>query len=123
MDRPNNLPKQLSTFVGRGATLEKVQGLLRDERVVTLTGTGGCGKTRLAVEAGWNALARFDDGVCVAERFETPRPRIGDLDADTSEQRLDLIGAAKIERGAGRKVLQHITIGTSNGFHGRLRIE
>jgi predicted ATPase len=60
---PNNLPARLTSFVGRTAPLEAVQGLLRERRLVTVTGTGGSGKTRLALEACWNALPRFADGV------------------------------------------------------------
>jgi predicted ATPase len=48
--RPPELPARLTTFVGRAAELAEVERLVRDRRLVTLTGVGGCGKTRLAVE-------------------------------------------------------------------------
>src|SRR5262249_13507742 len=47
----NNLPVQLTTFVGRVDEVAAVTRLLREERLVTLTGAGGCGKTRLALQA------------------------------------------------------------------------
>ncbi|MGH9037698.1 MAG: adenylate/guanylate cyclase domain-containing protein, partial [Acidimicrobiia bacterium] len=45
---PNNLPLQLTSFVGRERELGEVRGLLEGRRLLTLTGAGGCGKTRLA---------------------------------------------------------------------------
>ena len=59
---PNNLPVQLSSFIGRERELAEVKRLLADHRLVTLTGAGGCGKTRLAVQAGSETLDRFSDG-------------------------------------------------------------
>ena len=61
--RPNNLPQRLSTFVGREEEVAEVRRLLRDHRLVTLTGPGGTGKTRLALRAAQEALADFSDGV------------------------------------------------------------
>jgi predicted ATPase/DNA-binding XRE family transcriptional regulator len=49
--RRHNLPVQLSTFVGREQELGEVQALVRRHRLATLTGAGGCGKTRLALRA------------------------------------------------------------------------
>jgi predicted ATPase/DNA-binding CsgD family transcriptional regulator len=59
---PNNLPLQLSSFVGRAAELGEVARLLSDHRLLTLTGAGGCGKTRLAVRAASETLERYPDG-------------------------------------------------------------
>lgn len=47
----SRLPSPLSSFVGRGDDLDKIRGLLGEARLLTLTGPGGCGKSRLAVEA------------------------------------------------------------------------
>jgi len=49
---PTNLPLELSSFVGREKDLAEVKRLLADTRLLTLTGSGGCGKTRLALAAG-----------------------------------------------------------------------
>lgn len=54
----NNLPVQLTSFVGRESEMGTVRGLLDEHRLVTLIGAGGCGKTRLALQV---AAARLDD--------------------------------------------------------------
>ncbi len=62
---PNNLPMQASPLVGREAELAALRGQLRSPtiRLVTLTGPGGIGKTRLAVQAAADEADRFHDGV------------------------------------------------------------
>ncbi|HVE91990.1 MAG TPA: tetratricopeptide repeat protein [Actinomycetota bacterium] len=62
-----NLPARLSSFIGREAELEKVREMLAGSRLVTLTGVGGCGKTRLALEAAASLSAEFADGVWLVE--------------------------------------------------------
>ena len=57
------LPSQLTTFIGRWAEREAVQDLLTRHRLVTLTGPGGTGKTRLAVEVARAAKVMFEGGV------------------------------------------------------------
>jgi len=59
----HNLPVQLTSFVGRGAQMTALEKLLVDNRLVTLTGAGGAGKTRLAVEIAARIAAEFGDGV------------------------------------------------------------
>src|SRR5438309_8874552 len=54
--RKNNLPLQLTTFLGRKAELEELKALLARGRLITLLGTGGIGKTRLAIELATEAL-------------------------------------------------------------------
>ncbi|HEV2238806.1 MAG TPA: AAA family ATPase, partial [Ktedonobacterales bacterium] len=63
----HNLPIQLTSFIGREREVAEVTQLLATARLVTLTGSGGCGKTRLALRAGADALDRFDDGVWLVE--------------------------------------------------------
>ncbi|MEV0400539.1 BTAD domain-containing putative transcriptional regulator [Actinoallomurus sp. NPDC050550] len=59
----SNLPAQLTSFVGRDRELDRVGELLAGSRLVTLTGHGGAGKTRLAIEAATRAIAATPDGV------------------------------------------------------------
>ena len=65
--RRHNLPAPLTSFLGREQDLAGVEKLLEQARLVTLTGTGGTGKTRLALEAGARAVGRFPDGVWLAD--------------------------------------------------------
>ena len=58
-----NLPSQFTSFVGRGAQLTEVRELLAENRLVTLTGAGGVGKTRLAVQVADQLAGEFADGV------------------------------------------------------------
>ncbi|TCO46608.1 BTAD domain-containing putative transcriptional regulator [Actinocrispum wychmicini] len=62
----NPVPAQLTSFVGRDADLERVAALLTQHRLVTLTGPGGTGKTRLAVE-----VTKAEPDVCLAEFANT----------------------------------------------------
>jgi predicted ATPase len=59
----HNFPVQLTSFVGRGAQMTDLEKLLVDNRLVTLTGAGGAGKTRLGVEIAARIAAEFGDGV------------------------------------------------------------
>jgi predicted ATPase len=59
----HSFPIQLTTFVGRTAQMTDVRNLLADNRLVTLTGAGGAGKTRLAVEIASRIATEFADGV------------------------------------------------------------
>ena len=65
--RLNNLPRQLSSFVGREREIGEVKQLLSATRLLTLTGAGGCGKTRLSIQVGGQALEEFPDGVWLVE--------------------------------------------------------
>ncbi|HJP89724.1 MAG TPA: tetratricopeptide repeat protein [Candidatus Limnocylindrales bacterium] len=61
--RPNNLPTQLTSFVGRERELAEAGSLLAANRLVTMTGPGGTGKTRLSLQVAANAADDFPDGI------------------------------------------------------------
>ena len=63
----SNLPQPLTTLIGRENDLAEIEARLAAHRLVTLTGAGGVGKTRLAIEAGRRLLPRYPDGVWLAE--------------------------------------------------------
>ncbi len=64
---PHNLPEQLTSFIGREKEIGEIKRLLHSARLVTLTGSGGTGKTRLSQEVGEQELANFQHGVWLIE--------------------------------------------------------
>ncbi|MFD0466976.1 BTAD domain-containing putative transcriptional regulator [Nonomuraea thailandensis] len=73
-DRPvTNLPAPVSKLIGRDEALTEVCGLVEEERLVTLTGSGGVGKTRLALEAANRLLDTFADGAWLVALDQGPR--------------------------------------------------
>lgn len=64
MEIQSGLPVGVAAFVGRERERATVADLVTDARVVTLTGSGGCGKTRLALEVAGDVALRFSDGAC-----------------------------------------------------------
>src|SRR5262249_51960676 len=63
----HNLPLQLTSFIGRERQIAEVKQLLATARLVTLTGAGGCGKTRLALQVAADLLATVADGIWLVE--------------------------------------------------------
>ncbi|HEX6257341.1 MAG TPA: AAA family ATPase [Euzebyales bacterium] len=72
-DTGHNLPQQPSTLIGRDDDITAIVGMLRDHRLVTVTGTGGVGKTRIAVHVGALTSDAFPDGVWLIELARTRR--------------------------------------------------
>ena len=67
LEAPTNLPHETSSFVGRADDLDRLQPLIGEHRLVSLIGTGGTGKTRLAIEAAARLRDRYRDGVWLVE--------------------------------------------------------
>ena len=65
--RLHNLPVQLTTFIGREQEIAEVKHRLVTNRLLTLTGAGGCGKTRLALQVAAGSLGQYLDGVWLVE--------------------------------------------------------
>lgn len=63
----HNLPHQVTSFVGREREFGEVSALVRESRLVSLTGSGGCGKTRLALQVAADTLDGSGDGVWIVE--------------------------------------------------------
>ena len=72
----HHLPVQLTSFVGRGAQMTDVEKLLADNRLVTLTGAGGAGKTRLAVEIAARIAPEFRDCVWYVDLAPVTHPGV-----------------------------------------------
>ena len=97
--RPGNLPPPLSSFVGREEELAAVERLLDHTRLLTLTGPGGSGKTRLALQAAADLLTRYEDGAFFVDLSPVTDP--------------DLVPAAAakvlgVPEAAGRPVLEEV---------------
>jgi predicted ATPase len=76
LERHSGLPAEVSSLVGRGPQIAAVLDGLRAARVVTLTGPGGCGKTRLALRAATLASGRPDDGAWLVELASLTDPAL-----------------------------------------------
>jgi predicted ATPase/class 3 adenylate cyclase len=74
--RPNNLPVQVSSFVGRDEVIREVEEALEGTRLLTLTGPGGTGKTRLALEVAYRQLPAFADGVWFVDLSAVTDPSV-----------------------------------------------
>jgi len=94
--RKNNLPLQLTTFLGRAAELKELQTLLARGRLLTLVGTGGIGKTRLAIELATEVLEEYAN-VWLAELGSVSDP---DIVAQT------LMTAIDVREQAGRSATE-----------------
>jgi predicted ATPase/DNA-binding transcriptional LysR family regulator len=102
---PNsNLPRYANALVGRERELGDVRSLLRDEaRLLTLTGPGGSGKTRLALEAAAGLVDEFEDGVYLVSLAAVPDPG---LVLPTVARTLEVGNAARLaERLSGKNLL------------------
>lgn len=76
---PNNLPIQLTSFIGREAEMTDVKRLLDTTRLLTITGVGGTGKTRLSLQVGADVLDAFADGVWFVEFAPVTNPDLAPL--------------------------------------------
>ena len=97
---PNNLPQQVTSLIGREKESAEVVRLLQNSRLVTLTGSGGCGKTRLALQAAADLLEACPDGVWFIELAPLSDPA---LVPQTVAQVL------KIQEEAGKPLSQTLT--------------
>lgn len=99
MTTPNNLPAELTSFVGREPQLAELRRILHRSRLVTLTGPGGAGKTRLALRLASESLDKFPDGVWLLELapigegrlLERSLAGIASIKEDPSRSMLDVL--------------------------------
>ena len=93
---PNNLPRQLSTFIGRDGEIEAAEERLAESTLLTLTGPGGVGKTRLALEIAAHVAPDFPDGIWITELAALTEAELVD----------DAVAAAlRIKQRAGTEIL------------------
>ena len=72
----HNLPTQLTSFIGREKEVDELKKLIAANRIVTLTGSGGAGKTRLSLQVGAECLSLFSSGVWFAELAAVTDPAL-----------------------------------------------
>ena len=96
-ETPNNLPNEVTSFVGRSRELTQVASLLRQGRLVTLIGLGGLGKTRLALHVAAETLDDYPDGVWFVELAPLGDARLVALSIAT---------AMRVKEEAGRPVIE-----------------
>ena len=73
---PNNLPVQLTTFIGREKEVEQIKKRIEKNRLVTLTGSGGVGKTRLSIRVASELLEKYPNGVWMVELAPITDPEL-----------------------------------------------
>jgi non-specific serine/threonine protein kinase len=104
-----NLPRQLTRFVGRAHDVEQLRQMLETVRLLTLTGTGGIGKTRLAIEVAESLRDRYRDGVWLVDLAPLADPAlVGHAVAGTLGVRAETevsVADALLEFLRGREVL------------------
>src|SRR5258705_9974970 len=72
----HNIPAQMTSFIGRETEMAEIKQALSEHRLVTLTGSGGSGKTRLSLEVGTECLNQFSNGVWLAELAPVTDPTL-----------------------------------------------
>jgi predicted ATPase/class 3 adenylate cyclase len=72
----SNLPVQVTSFIGRAGESAELADAIRDSRLVTDVGAGGCGKTRLAIQVAAGMSTEFPDGVCLIELAPLSDPEL-----------------------------------------------
>jgi predicted ATPase/class 3 adenylate cyclase len=73
---PNNLPVQLTTFIGREKEIDEIKWGLTAHRLVTLTGSGGTGKTRLSLQVAADMIEKFNHGIWFVELAPLTDPEL-----------------------------------------------
>ena len=112
-----NLPASTSDLIGRDAEIEEVIDLVADHRIVTLTGTGGIGKTRLALEVARHLLPQFADGVWIAELAPLSDPQLVPVTIAAALGLELASGAVSPERIAAAVGAKHIMLVLDNCEH------
>ena len=99
--RPNNLPVEITALLGREQDLDDLKKLIGKHRLVTITGSGGVGKTRIALQVGADLIDRFPDGVWFADLAPITDPELA------ASVVASALGMAQVE---GRRVDESIPL-------------
>ncbi|HTS52168.1 MAG TPA: winged helix-turn-helix domain-containing protein [Burkholderiales bacterium] len=114
---PTNLPEPVSELIGRDAEMGEVADLAAAHRLITLTGAGGVGKTRLSLEVARRLLAKFADGVWVAELAPLSDPELVPVTVSTALGVTLASGAPSPERVASALGTKQVLLVLDNCEH------
>jgi predicted ATPase len=130
--RRDNLPVQLTSFIGRSADLVALEDLAGEQRLLTLTGPGGTGKTRLAIKLAGHMRDRYPDGVWFVDLATISSdnqvwPAIGSVRGVREQETGDLAAVVTRHIGSDRALLildncEHVVVGAASATE-RLLIE
>ncbi len=113
----SNLPEPVSELIGRDAPLREVIDLVTSNRLVTLIGAGGIGKTRLGLEVARELSPRFPDGVGLAELGPLTDPQLVPITVGTALALPPVSGALSVERVAAALSGKHVLVLLDNCEH------
>src|SRR5215469_4475009 len=113
----HNLPVQLTSFVGRDAEMAQVRALLAGSRLVTLTGAGGVGKTRLALQVALGVLAEYPAGVWLAELAPLTDPALVPVTAARALGLVDVPGRSALDTVTGFLGARRVLVVLDNCEH------
>ena len=104
-EKKHNLPVSATSFVGREKEMKEVRDLLLQNRLVTLTGSGGCGKTRLSQEIAISLLEEYTDGVWFIDLAPITDPNL---------VAKEIIQVLKIQEESGKAIIDTLTENIKN---------
>ena len=104
-EKKHNLPVSATSFVGREKEIREVRDLLLQNRLVTLTGSGGCGKTRLSQEIALSLLEEYKDGVWFIDLAPITDPNL---------VAKEIIQVLKIQEESGKAIIDTLTENIKN---------
>ena len=113
----SNLPEPVSDLIGRDVSLREVVDLVTRQRLVTLTGSGGVGKTRLGLEVARRLLPRFADGVGLAELGPLSDPDLVPITVATALGLKSVTGNVPVDRVAAALGSRHVLVLLDNCEH------
>lgn len=115
--RPNNLPVQLTSFVGRENVIDSVKSLLKQTHLLTLIGFGGTGKTRLAMQIGADLIDEYSHGVFIAELSPISEPSLLNQTLANILELQEELGKSQEENLTGHLKDKHMLIILDNCEH------
>jgi predicted ATPase/class 3 adenylate cyclase/Tfp pilus assembly protein PilF len=115
--RPNNLPRQLTAFIGRQREIGEAKRIVAQSPLLTLTGPGGVGKTRLAIEVAGDLLDEYEDGVWFVDLGPVSDPGFVGHTIATSLGIMDIAGQPILDTVIDHLRRRHVLLVLDNCEH------